>query len=55
MTADPITEQDIREHALLARIDALEAEVARLCLRVWELSEHEQINDPIADAMGSIH
>ncbi len=54
-TVAPLTEQDLREHALLARIDSLEAEVARLCLQVWHLSEGYDVNDPIAEVMGSIH
>lgn len=34
-TVAPLTEQDLREHRMLARIEALEAEVAELEQLLW--------------------
>lgn len=51
----PLSEQDIREHKLLARIDALEAEVAQLEILLWQATEDAFCLDPIAEATGSLH
>lgn len=52
LTVKPLTEQDIREHRLIARIERLEAEVQQV---IEALRDDTQYIDPIAEAMGSLH
>lgn len=47
-----LTEQDLREHALMARVDYLEDQVRKI---INALRDDEPVVDPIADMLGSVH
>lgn len=52
-TVKPLTEQDLREHKMLARIEALESEVAHL---EWMLNEvTAEHADPLDQYLTSVH
>lgn len=51
-TVAPLTEQDIREHKMLARIERLEAEIAMV---IEALRDGTDYDDPLAEYERRVH